>query len=114
MEHAEELGKLEQFVERMLAGYNELRSDYEGLQSRLQQMEETNKELQGLVDGLKEDRNVMYGRVNGLIEKIEEWEVTSCRSVSAAAGSGQKGKAVDRTMPIFSLAASPKGESAAG
>ena len=76
MRYEEDLGRLEQYVEKMLAGYNDLKRKNDELQASLQQKEEDNKDLQEQVSSLRENRNIIRNRVTGLIGKIEEWEQT--------------------------------------
>jgi FtsZ-binding cell division protein ZapB len=85
MSHAEEIDRLEQFVEKLLDSYQalklehenvlaarqQLEHDYNALQ---QQMETGESELRQQLEQLHNDRAAMHSRVSGLISKIEEWE----------------------------------------
>lgn len=74
MVHEEELGKLEQSVERLIDNYNELKAENSSLKERLEKIELQKMQNQELVDTLQNDRTAMHERVTGMISKIEEWE----------------------------------------
>lgn len=74
MLHEEEIGRLEQFVEKLLAGYNSLKAEYDRLQQALRLQEEQNRELRELADKFQAEKEIMYNRVTGLIERIDVWE----------------------------------------
>ncbi len=85
MSHAEEIDRLEQFVEKLLDSYQALRIEHENVltaRQRLEhdynalqrQMETGQSELKQQLEQLHNDRAAMRSRVSGLISKIEEWE----------------------------------------
>ena len=74
MVHEDELGKLEQFVERLIDNYNELKTENSSLKERLEKIEQQNMQNQELVNTLQSDRTVMHERVTGMISRIEDWE----------------------------------------
>jgi regulator of replication initiation timing len=74
MVHEDELGKLEQFVERLIDNYNELKTENSSLKERLDKIEQRNAQNQELVNTLQNDRTVMHDRVTGMISRIEDWE----------------------------------------
>ena len=74
MVHEDELGKLEQFVERLIDNYNELKTENGSLKERLEKIEQQNAQNQELVNTLQNDRTVMHERVTGMISRIEDWE----------------------------------------
>ena len=74
MGHAEELGKLEQFIEKLLASHNSLKKECEELKELLQKRETDCSELHESIQSFQEDKNLMRERVAGLIGKIEDWE----------------------------------------
>lgn len=76
MVHEDELGKLEQFVERLIDNYNELKTENSSLKERLEKIEQQNVQNQELVNTLQNDRTVMHERVTGMISRIEDWEKT--------------------------------------
>ncbi|MGW8160850.1 MAG: cell division protein ZapB [Desulfobulbales bacterium] len=74
MEHNEDLARLEQFVEKLLASHNQLKSENKEMQAQLQAKQQEISELQETLKSLQEDRSVMHDRVSGLIDRIDEWE----------------------------------------
>lgn len=74
MLHEEEIGRLEQFVEKLLAGYNSLKVEYDRLQQELRLHKEQNRELRELADKFQAEKETMYNRVTGLIDRIDVWE----------------------------------------
>lgn len=74
MEHNEDLARLEQFVEKLIENHNQLKNERGELAARLQQKELEIAELQDKLKCLQEDRSVIHNQVNGLIDRIGEWE----------------------------------------
>jgi regulator of replication initiation timing len=108
MVHEEELGKLEQFVERLIDNYNELKAENSSLKERLEKIEQQNMQKQELVNTLQNDRTVMHERVTGMISKIEDWEksLDPAEDSTDIADDGTTGnKAAATTDQTFSLAA---------
>lgn len=108
MVHEEELGKLEQSVERLIDNYNELKAENSSLKERLEKIEQQKMQNQELVDTLQNDRTVMHERVTGMISKIEEWEksLDSAEDSTDSADDGTTGNNAAATSDqTFSLAA---------
>jgi predicted nuclease with TOPRIM domain len=74
MEHSENLGRLEQFVEKLIDNHNRLKNEKSELMAQLQEKQQEIVELQETVKSLQEDRSVMHNQVTGLIDRIGEWE----------------------------------------
>ena len=108
MVHEDELGKLEQFVERLIDNYNELKTENSGLKERLEKIEQQNAQKQELVNTLQNDRTVMHERVSGMISRIEDWE-KSLDPADDATGLTDNGTAANKngadSDQTFSLAA---------
>ena len=108
MVHEEELGKLEQFVERLIDNYNELKAENSSLKERLEKIEQQKMQNQELVDTLQNDRTVMHERVTGMISKIEAWEksLDPAEDLTDLADDGTTGNNTAATSDqTFSLAA---------
>ncbi|MDI6790276.1 MAG: cell division protein ZapB [Deltaproteobacteria bacterium] len=73
---AEEFGRLEERVEKLLAAYNELKMEKAGLQSIQGRLEEELKRLQSETERLQSERDEVCTRVNSLLGKLEEIEVS--------------------------------------
>ena len=108
MVHEEELGRLEQFVERLIENYNEMKAENISLKKRLEQIEQQNVENQELVSTLQNDRTVMHERVSGMINRIEDWE-KALDTVEEATDSAEKSTSGNESATAsdqtFSLAA---------
>ncbi|HHB76355.1 MAG TPA: cell division protein ZapB [Desulfobulbus sp.] len=74
MENNAELAKLEQFVDKLLTKYHELKEDFHALQTTLQERDAECADLKGQVAELSSERVVVGERVSGLIGRIEQWE----------------------------------------
>jgi SMC interacting uncharacterized protein involved in chromosome segregation len=74
MEQSENLGRLEQFVEKLIDNHNQLKNEKSKLMAQLQEKQQEIVELQETVKSLQEDRSVMHNQVTGLIDRIGEWE----------------------------------------
>lgn len=74
MESNTELVRLEQFVDKLLAKYNELKEEYHALQATLQERDNECADLKGNIADLTSERTVVGERVAGLIGRIEQWE----------------------------------------
>ncbi|KPK29230.1 MAG: hypothetical protein AMK70_16265 [Nitrospira bacterium SG8_35_1] len=75
MEYNEDFARLEQFVERLIDSYNQLKNVNSDINALLLEKEQEIVDLQEKVKDLQDDRNVMLNRVSGLIERIDEWEL---------------------------------------
>lgn len=74
MESNAELARLEQFVDKLLTKYNELKEEYHALQATLRERENECAELKENIADLSSERAVVGERVAGLIDRIEQWE----------------------------------------
>ncbi len=74
MGHAEELGKLEKYIEKILVSHNSLKKECENLKEKLHKRDTDCSELHESLESLHEERKSMRDRVSGLIGKIEDWE----------------------------------------
>ena len=74
MEQNEDLARLEQFVEKLLASHNQLKKEKNEMIAQLQEKQQEIAELHETVKNLQDDRSVMHNQVTGLIDRIGEWE----------------------------------------
>ncbi len=74
MENNAELARLEQFVDKLLTKYHELKEEFHALQATLQERDAECAELKNRLDELSNERAVVGERVSGLIGRIEQWE----------------------------------------
>lgn len=108
MGNSEDLGRLEQFVEKLLASHNQLKSENHEIKELLQQREQEIVELKEMNKGLQEDRSVMHDRVTGLIGRIDEWEKVFESTGSGQndnSGSGQAQNVTQESSPLFNVGA---------
>ena len=108
MENSEDLGRLEQFVERLLASHNQLKSENHEIKALLQQKEQEILELKEMKKGLQEDRSVMHDRVSGLIDRIDEWEKvfeSAGTGQDDSPGSSQAQNVTQESSPLFNVGA---------
>ncbi len=74
MENTTELVRLEQFVDKLLNQYNELKAKIRALEVTLQERDSHCTSLQDTIAELRSERSVVGDRVAGLIDRIEQWE----------------------------------------
>ena len=74
MESSAELVKLEQFVDKLLTKYHELKDNFHSLQATLRERDSEIAELKDQIAELSNERAHVGERVAGLIDRIEEWE----------------------------------------
>lgn len=74
MENNAELVRLEEFVDKLLAKYNQLKTDYHALQDTLRERDTECAELKNNIFNLSTERAEVGNRVSGLIGRIEQWE----------------------------------------
>ncbi len=74
MTQENELERLEGFVTKLLARFNDLQADKKKVDQLLLQREETIAILQDELAALKDERGVIGSRVSGLLDQIEAWE----------------------------------------
>jgi predicted nuclease with TOPRIM domain len=75
MSQDNELRRLEQFVEKLLARFSELRAEKTRLLQELHEREIQIEELQDALSSSDMERGEISERVGKLVEQIEEWEV---------------------------------------
>lgn len=71
---AAELSRLEQFVDKLLVKFNELKKKYIKLEATLAEQEDKSLKLEQDLAELKSERVDVGSRVAGLINRIERWE----------------------------------------
>jgi peptidoglycan hydrolase CwlO-like protein len=74
MTQENELERLEGFVTKLLARFNDLQADKKKVDQLLLQREETIAILQDELAALKDERGIIGSRVSGLLDQIEAWE----------------------------------------
>jgi regulator of replication initiation timing len=107
MVYEEEFGRLEQFVEKLIDSYNELKAENGSLRQQLAETEQQNLQNKDLVSNLQNDRTIMHKRVTHLIGKIDEWEKSHHPADDAQEILPDKktgSKTAVTTDPTFSLA----------
>ncbi len=75
MEENSELIRLEQFVDKLLNRYNELKQGYKSLKATLTDKENECADLRQQITELDSERTVVGAKVAGLIGRIKEWEI---------------------------------------
>jgi len=93
-----ELGRLEDFVAKLLGRFNALQADKKKVDDLLLQREETITALQEELAGLKNERGEIGNRVSGLLERIEEWEAGANDSGGAGATNRNSDGAVQGSL----------------
>ncbi len=84
MKQESELGRLENFVNSLLARYNVLKEDNARLAQDVQERDEIIEDLRDNLAQLESERNEISNRVGGIILQIEEWEKNGggcCRTI---------------------------------
>lgn len=74
MEQNEDLVRLEQFVEKLIASHNKLKKEKNEIMAQLQERQQEITKLEEKIKNLQEDRSTIQTRVIGLIDRIDEWE----------------------------------------
>ncbi len=69
-----ELSRLEQYVDKLLIKYNELKKKCKMLEANLEEREDKYQGLEQKISALKDERSEVGSRVSGLISRIERWE----------------------------------------
>jgi len=87
MENNAELARLEEFVDKLLQKYNQLKADLHALQEKLSERDAECAELKNNVYNLASERTEVGNRVAGLLDRIEQWESDQVVSL-AEKGSG--------------------------
>jgi len=74
MENKSELVRLEEFVDKLLAKYSQMKETCANMGTMLEQRDNECVKLKETVAELRSERNVVGERVTGLIDRIEQWE----------------------------------------
>ncbi len=74
MSQDNELRRLEQFVEKLLARFNDLRAEKAQLEELLAAREAEIADLRASLAAREEERSEISDRVGRIVEQIEEWE----------------------------------------
>lgn len=74
MGHVDDLNRLENIVEKLLASLDAIQKERNELSGRLSQLENEKKKLQQELQNQQEDKEQIRQRVNSLISGIEKWE----------------------------------------
>ena len=107
MVYEKEFGRLEQFVEKLIKSYNDLKAENSGLRQQLAETEQQNQQNKDLVTSLQNDRTIMHERVTQLINKIDEWEKSHNAAADSQDNLSRKKTGGKKAMPsgsTFSLA----------
>ena len=89
MESSAELVKLEQFVDKLLTKYHELKDNFHSLQATLRERDSEIADLKDQIAELSNERAHVGERVAGLIDRIEEWESEEEMSGDSQGGYGE-------------------------
>lgn len=73
---AEEFGRLEERIEKLLTAYNELKIERAEIQSIQGRLEEEVKRLRSEIERLQSERDEVCARINSLLGKLEEIDVS--------------------------------------
>ena len=76
MDNTTELQRLEQFVDKLLNKYNQLKADYLALQETLRERDAECADLKNNVANLSSERTEVGSRVAGLLDRIEQWRAS--------------------------------------
>ncbi len=93
-----ELGRLEDFVAKLLERFNALQADKKKVDDLLLQREAAIATLQEELADLKDERGEIGNRVSGLLERIEEWEASESENSSAGATNRNSDGAVQGSL----------------
>jgi regulator of replication initiation timing len=80
----EELSRLENIVEKLLSQFGSIKQEKEQLEAELERKELELAALREAAGQLKEEKNVIHGRVNSLISSLEKWERVQAGGPQAA------------------------------
>jgi chromosome segregation ATPase len=76
MSQDNELRRLEQFVEKLLANFSQLRAEKAKLEQELQERDVKLENLRRSLESKDMERGEISQRVSKIVEQIEEWEST--------------------------------------
>jgi len=102
MENNAELARLEEFVDKLLNKYNQLKADFHALQATLNERDAECAGLKNNIYNLTTERTAVGSRVSGLLDRIEQWE------------SGQETFSAEKTGGYESIQGSLFGDSPVG
>jgi len=74
MEHVENLARLEEAIDNLLAAMQELKDEKAQVETRLEEKEQEAFELKQQLETLQSERSRIHQRVAGLITSIDKWE----------------------------------------
>lgn len=74
MENNSELVRLEEFVDKLLTKYNELKAEHLALRDILTERNAECADLKNTISNLSNERSEVGSRVAGLVDRIEQWE----------------------------------------
>lgn len=75
MDRDTELQRLEQFVEKLLLNFAELKDEKKALLKKLKERDALIAELEGNISSKDSERTEISMRVGKLVEQIEDWEL---------------------------------------
>ncbi len=75
MDRDTELQRLEQFVEKLLLNFAELKDEKKSLLKKLKERDALIAELEGNISSKDSERTEISMRVGKLVEQIEDWEL---------------------------------------
>jgi peptidoglycan hydrolase CwlO-like protein len=107
MVYEEEFNRLEEFVEKLITSYNDLKAENSRLRQQLAEMEQQNQQNKDLATSLQKDRTIMHERISQLIIKIDEWEKSHSAAEDSRDTLSKKktgSKTAAKADPTFSLA----------
>lgn len=87
MDNNAELVRLEEFVDKLLAKYSQLKEDFHALQETLRERDAECADLKSNVSQLSSERSEVGNRVSGLLGRIEQWEADQAASSAERSGS---------------------------
>lgn len=85
MENNAELLRLEGFVDKLLAKYNQLKADFHALEDTLRERDAECADLKETIRELKSERTEVGSRVSNLLDRIEQWESEHATADEASA-----------------------------
>jgi len=74
MDYSAELARLEEFVDKLLNKYNQLKSECHALQETLRQRDNECSELKDKIAALSAERTEVGNKVSSLLDRIDVWE----------------------------------------
>lgn len=95
MDRDTELQRLEQFVDKLLASFAELKEEKKILLKKVKDRDAQIVELQNNLASKDSERSEISMRVGKLVEQIEDWELALEDDESAEDDSGEEGEAAE-------------------